>query len=83
MQMIADNEWDPEKTPARPELEDQFAPEEDDSDVPTTPGKPSIKPSTPGDDTTDEEQPQLNFFQRIWQAILNFFRNLFGGGKKD
>ena len=83
MQMIADNEWDPEKTPARPELEDQFAPEEDDSDVPTTPGKPSIKPSTPNDDTTDEEQPQLNFFQRIWQAILNFFRNLFGGGKKD
>ena len=80
MQMIADNEWDPEETPARPELEDQFAPE-DDSDIPTTPGKPSIKPSTPDEDTPDEE-PKLNFFQRIWQAILNFFRNLFGG-KKD
>ena len=23
-------------------------------------------------------QPKLNFFQRIWQAILNFFGNLFG-----
>ncbi|MBR4836183.1 MAG: hypothetical protein IKU99_04135 [Clostridia bacterium] len=63
------------------ELEDQFAPEDGD-DIPTTPGKPSIKPSTPDDDTTDD-QPKLNFFQRIWQAILNFFRNLFGGGKKD
>lgn len=80
MEMIADGEWDPEKTPARPELEDEFAPE-DDSDVPTTPGKPSIRPSTPDDDTTDEE-PKLNFFQKIWQAIVNFFKKLFGGNKE-
>ena len=79
MEMIADEGWDPEKTPARPELEDEFAPEEDD-DVTTTPGKP-VRPSGSDNGNTDAE-PELNFFQRIWQAILNFFRNLFGI-KKD
>ena len=32
---------------------------------------PNYKPEIP-------EEPKLNFFQRIWQAILNFFRSLFG-----
>ena len=28
---------------------------------------------------TDPEDPEkLNFFQRIWRAIVNFFRRLFG-----
>ena len=44
---------------------DYKAPEE----TPNEPEKPA-DPVTP-------EQPKLNFFQRIWQAILNFFRNLF------
>lgn len=26
----------------------------------------------------DEPAPRLNFFQRLWRAIVNFFRNLFG-----
>ena len=50
---------------------DYKAPEEtpNDPEVPDEPEKPS-EPVAP-------EQPKLNFFQRIWQAILNFFRNLF------
>lgn len=33
-----------------------------------------------GDDNSDgdEPAPRLNFFQRLWRAIVNFFRNLFG-----
>ena len=34
---------------------------------------PEVEPIVP-----EEPVVQLNFFQRIWQAILNFFRNLFG-----
>ena len=34
---------------------------------------------TPDDGTVDETPaPKLNFFQKIWQAILNFFMSLFG-----
>jgi hypothetical protein len=36
----------------------------------TSPETP-IEPELP-------EEPKLNFFQRIWQAIVNFFRSLFG-----
>ena len=36
-----------------------------------------------GHDDLAEPAPKLNFFQRIWQAILNFFRNLFGIKPKD
>lgn len=32
--------------------------------------------------TTPNEPQELGFFQRIWQAILNFFRKLFGLDKK-
>ena len=43
-------------------------------------------PPTPDDTTNPPEPPEepekLNFFQRIWQAILNFFRRLFGLDKK-
>ena len=30
----------------------------------------------------DEPEEKLNFFQRIWRAIVNFFKNLFGKKKK-
>ncbi len=48
---------------------------------PETPVEPDT-PDTP--DTPDEpEQPEeLGFFARIWQAIVNFFRKLFGLDKK-
>ena len=50
---------------------DYEAPEEtpNEPDTPEEPEKPT--------DPVIPEQPKLNFFQRIWQAILNFFRNLF------
>ncbi len=53
------------------------------SSVPMTPEQTPENPETP-DETPDEtpeapEEPvaKLNFFQRIWLAILNFFKNLF------
>ena len=44
---------------------------QDPTDTPTI-------PDTPTDGDVEEPVVELNFFQRIWQAILNFFRNLFG-----
>jgi len=73
MKLIEDEEWNPEDGSQRPELED-----------PTVEKDPTVNPGTPDDGDVDEpdEEPKLNFFQRIWQAILNFFRKLFGGKKK-
>ena len=48
------------------------------TDTPTTPDTPD----TPTDGDVQEPVVELNFFQRIWQAILNFFRNLFGLNKE-
>ena len=64
MQMIADDEWNPEEEPERPSFEEE----------PTTPDGPT-QPSTPD---VDNKEPELNFFQKIWQAIINFFKQLFG-----
>ena len=57
--------------------------------IETYPDKPATPPAeddgnieeTPDTDNKVEEPVKLNFFQRIWQAIVNFFKNLFGGGK--
>ena len=35
-------------------------------------------PDETPDETPVEPQPELNFFQKIWIAILNFFKKLFG-----
>ena len=49
------------------------------------PGTPDDgnEPETPdGEQSSDDESPKkLNFFQRIWKAIADFFRRLFGGKK--
>ena len=38
-----------------------------------------VAPENPGNsDPVIPAEPKLNFFQRIWQAIVNFFRSLFG-----
>lgn len=61
--------------------------------MPTDPDKTDkdedgVKPGSPdnsddkSDDATSEPEVKLNFFQKIWRAILNFFRNLFGKNKK-
>ena len=36
------------------------------------------QPTDPEDPANPEEPEKLNFFQRIWRAIVNFFRRLFG-----
>ena len=70
------NEWsyfeietpdDPIETPDDPEEKPEENPEE----------KPEDKPTENPDDSAEK----LNFFQKIWKAILDFFRKLFG--KKD
>jgi hypothetical protein len=47
-----------------------------DPEGPTEPDEPN-NPEPP----TEEPEEKLNFFQRIWKAIVEFFRRLFG--KKD
>ena len=47
-------------------------PVEDNEDQ--TPADPVI----PDDDTNEEPVKELSFFEKIWQAIVNFFRKLFG-----
>lgn len=51
-----------------------------DGDEPANPNAPT-EPDGSDDSDGDENLPRLNFFQRIWQAIVNFFRNLFGKKK--
>lgn len=40
--------------------------------------EPVDEPTDPGTPDDDGDGEQLNFFQRIWQAIVNFFKRLFG-----
>ena len=77
--------------PADPPEDKPDDPTDDPIDDPTD--EPTEKPTTPGDgeegengtepDTTPDDEPEeLGFFARIWQAILDFFRRIFGI-KKD
>ena len=66
MQLIAEQDYEAPEDPEAPEN-------------PEAPNEPEIPEDT--DDPEDPELPheqELNFFQRIWQAILNFFKRLFG-----
>ena len=45
-------------------------------DQPDQPEQPENKPEDKPSD--DEPEEKLNFFQKIWRAILNFFKKLFG-----
>ena len=54
------------------------------SERPEQTDKPEEKPEEKPEDKpaeTPDEQPaeKLNFFQKIWQAIRNFFKSIFGG----
>ena len=46
-------------------------------DQPETPDTPDV-PETPDTPNEPETPVELNFFQKIWLAILNFFKKLFG-----
>ena len=43
----------------------------------------SEKDETPSGDGNSNEEEKLNFFQKIWKAIIDFFSKLFNGKKKD
>ena len=53
-------------------------------DTPDDPdANPDLNPDeNPDDNHGEDNAPKLNFFQRIWQAIVDFFVRLFGGKKK-
>ena len=56
---------------------------DDPTDEPTTPGDGEEDENCTEPDTTPNDEPEeLGFFARIWQAILDFFRRIFGI-KKD
>ena len=70
-------------------------PEVPDNDQPTVPETPEDEKDPAEDDKTNADtsdgtsgdddnsgEENLTFFQRLWKAILDFFKNLFGG-KKD
>ena len=51
-------------------------------ETPENPENPEIpETSEPTEGPEAPEEPKLNFFQRIWQAIVSFFQNLFGKKK--
>ena len=64
------------ETPVDPETPD------DDKDD-TTENEGTANDGNTDDDKTDEPAKELSFFERLIEAILNFFRNLFGGKTKD
>ena len=88
MQLIADNEWDPELDVNRPELKDEVNVGEENNGNNNNNNNNNNKPGSgsntgnTGNNTdkgeTNEEEPELGFFAKIWQAILNFFKKLFG-----
>lgn len=61
--------------PAKEDVTEPTTPTEPDHTEPTVPTEPTepVNPNGSGTST----QPQLNIFQKIWLAIIEFFRNLF------
>ena len=49
-----------------------------DVDDANQPGDSDNTPDDPTDDPTDEPVKELNFFEKLWLAIINFFKKLFG-----
>lgn len=72
MQLIEDGQWDPEEDNRRPIVNEDGVFEHEDPVQP----EPPTEPGDNGD--TDAEPEELGFFARIWQAIVNFFKKLFG-----
>ena len=79
MQLMAEGLWNPEDGSERPTPTEPLIPEPEEP-IPE-PEEPDVElpvePETPEENNTPTE-PELNLFQRIWQAILAFFRRLFG-----
>ena len=61
----------------KPEDDPEQTPDNEDE----TPDDEPISPENPENPDDNQPEVKLNFFQRIWKAIADFFRRLFG--KKD
>ncbi|MBO5715029.1 MAG: family 10 glycosylhydrolase [Clostridia bacterium] len=72
MQLIEDGEWDPETEPTRPSFEE----ENNNTNTPVVPNPP-VDDNT-NDNNNTQEPEELGFFARIIQAIILFFKRLFG-----
>ncbi len=74
MKLIEDGQWNPEENPQRPVVNEDgiFAPGGTNNTPPVNEGG-NININKPA-----EEPEQLGFFARIFQAIINFFKRLFG-----
>ena len=69
MKLVAEADCETPENPETPE-------------TPENPENPEIpETSEPTEGPEAPEEPKLNFFQRIWQAIVSFFQNLFGKKK--
>ena len=71
------NEGGEEIPEDKPEDNPEQTPDNDDE----TPDDEPISPENPENPDDNQPEVKLNFFQRIWKAIADFFRRLFG--KKD
>lgn len=68
----------PSDTPDNPEKPGNSEKPDDPGETPDdTPDKPD-SPNTPDDSINENNPPKLNFFQKIWRAIANFFKRIFG-----
>ena len=52
--------------------------ETDPNAEPDTPDEPIETPDEPVETPDEQPEEKLNFFQKIWKAILDFFKKLFG-----
>lgn len=66
-----------------PEVETPEEPEEPENSDNNEPDPDQPDNNEPGENETPDNGEKLSFFERIWQAILNFFRNLFGLNKDE
>ena len=64
-----------------PEDKPEDNPEQTPDNEDETPDDEPISPENPENPDDNQPEVKLNFFQRIWKAIADFFRRLFG--KKD
>lgn len=75
MQLIADGEWDPETEPQRPTVNENGigVPDNNNPDP-----KPPVDDGNQNVEGPTDEPEELGFFARIIQAIIAFFKRLFG-----
>ena len=88
MKLIEDKEWDPEIDVLRPELRDETVVEPEIPGGDEKPDDNGNNNNNNGNNNGNEEdkgendttvEPELNWFQKIIKAIVDFFNKIFGG----